>query len=59
MGDVKIVREKDGKAKVHKDTNSYIFSKDGVYFKLNKKQMIQVKDLIEELLEKSLLQIKS
>ena len=59
MGDVRIIREKDGKAKVHKETKSYIFSKDGVYFKLDKEQMIQAKELMEGLLDGSLVQVES
>ena len=59
MGDVTIVREQDGKAKIHKDSNSYIFSKDGVYFKLNEKQLHQTKALIEGLLDGSLVNVQS
>lgn len=56
MRSVRIVKEKDGKAKIHKESKSYIFTKDGVYFKLDKEQMNQTKELIENLLNDLLIQ---
>ncbi len=59
MGDVTIIRDKNGTPKMHKETNSYVFSKDGVYFKLNKEQMIELKSLISGLLDDSLHQVNA
>ena len=52
MKKISIIRNKDGKLRVNKETKSYIFRDDLVYFSLDKDQMIQLRAILDGVLSK-------
>lgn len=57
MGGVKIVRKKGGEAKKN-NKGQYVFTKEGVYFALDKEQMNELKVLMDGILDGSLVKVE-
>jgi len=57
MSSVQIVRKKGGEAKRNKK-DQYVFTKEGVYFALDKEQMSQLKSLMDGILDGSLVKVE-